>query len=72
MLVQRQVGRVDEEHLPDLGVEWVHTECDDRRALILLGHRHLQLDAVGVFDQCDQLLDLLVGEERPFRSRWGH
>ena len=47
-LVEREVGRVEEEHLADLRVERIEVERDDRGALDLAGHGELELDAVGV------------------------
>ena len=62
MLVEGEVGGVEEVDLADLGVEGVHPQRGDGRAALGVGHRQLQLDAVGVGGQREQLLKLGVGE----------
>ena len=62
--VERQVGRVEEEDLADLGIDRVHAQCRDRRALIGLRDGELELDAVGAADQVAQLGELVVDEPR--------
>ena len=54
VLVEREVGRVEEEDLADLRLERVEPERDDRRAVVRLGHGQLQLDAVRVLDQLEE------------------
>jgi membrane protein YdbS with pleckstrin-like domain len=60
--VQRQVGRVEEADQPDLGIQRIHAERDHGGTVVLLGHRQLQLDAVGARRERDELLDLDVCE----------
>jgi len=60
MLVQRQVRLVEEEHLADLSVQRNQPEGCHGRALIVLWHGQLELDAVGVLYQREQLSELLV------------
>ena len=62
-LVERQVGRVEEEDLPDLGVERIDAEPLQRGALLVLGDRQLELDAVGVLGQREQLGRLFVRDQ---------
>src|SRR5512132_800244 len=68
-LVESQVGGFEEEDLSDLRVERVHAERADGRALVVLGHGQLQLDAVRVFDQVEHLRDLLL--RKGYRGRLG-
>jgi hypothetical protein len=51
LLVEAQVGGVEEEHLADLGVQGVHAEAGDDGAAFGVGHGELELDAVGVAGQ---------------------
>ena len=64
-LVENQVGRVEEEDLADLALQRVEVERRDRRALVALGDRQLELDAVGLADQCEHLRELGFGEPVP-------
>ena len=50
-LVQLEVGRVEEEHLPDLRVERIHLEGRGRRPVGPFRNGQLQLDAVGILDE---------------------
>jgi len=69
--VERQVPCVEEIDLADAGVERVDAERRGGRLPILIRHRELQLDAVRVTDESEQLLDL--GAEEPGRGvRAGH
>ena len=61
-LVEREVRRVEEEDLPDLGIQRVEFEGHDRRALVQLRDRQLQLDGVGLLEQREQPLALFLGE----------
>ena len=45
-LVERELGSVEEEHLPDLRLERIELEGGDRRSLLALRDGQLQLDAV--------------------------
>ena len=45
-----QVGRVEEDHLSEFRFERVEIERRDRRVLIRVWHRQLELDAVGVLE----------------------
>ena len=64
LLIERQARRVEEVNLADLGLQRVHVERLDGRALIRLGNRQLQLHAVGVVHQAEQLAQLIVRELR--------
>jgi hypothetical protein len=69
-LVQRQIGCVEEEHLPDLGFERVESERFDRGALRVRRQRQLQFDAVRAADQSEQLRERLTRQlGQPFRFR---
>ncbi len=68
--VERQVGGVEEVHLPDLRRERVEVERDDQRAPLGVGQRELELDAVGLLDQGERLEQVLVGESE--RRGIGH
>ena len=70
--VERQVGRVEEEHLADLGVEWIDPQRGDGGDVIGLRHRELQLDAVGSLDQREQAGAILVGECAVSRAGCAH
>jgi len=63
-LVQRQIGCVEEEHLPDLGFERVESERFDRGALRVRRQRQLQFDAVRAADQSEQLRERLTRQLR--------
>jgi hypothetical protein len=69
VLAEREIGRVEEEHLADLGIKRVEGERCDGRPLIRIRQGQLQLDAVGAFDERDQLLKLRVAP-RPGASLW--
>ena len=74
-LVQHQVGRVEEEDLPDLRLERVEPEGGDRPLVRARRERDLQLDAVGPADQAEELSELLARElDEPLLSgcRCGH
>ena len=70
--VERELGGVEEEDLADLGLERVERERRDGRALVRLGNRQLQLDAVGPLEGAEQLHELLVREtrRRGGRAHW--
>ncbi len=59
--VEVEIGRVEEEDLPDLGLERVETELGDRSAMIGGRNRELELDAVGLACELEHLHELLVG-----------
>ena len=69
-LVQREVGRVEEEDLPYLRSKRIEPEGTGNREVLGLGDRRLQLDAVRIRDQVEQLCELVVGKQR--RDRGGH
>ena len=60
VLVQRQVGRVEEEDLADLCLEGIHAEGAHGRSVMLLRDRQLELRAVGAVEEGEQLLQLFV------------
>ena len=62
LIVERQIGRVEEHDLANLGLEHIHAEGGDRRRVIGVRHGQLQLDAVGSLDQSEHLRQLLGGE----------
>ena len=60
--VQIEVGCVEEEHLPDLCLERIEAEAGDRGSVVGGGNRELQLDAVRLLRELEELDELLVGE----------
>src|SRR5262249_46811189 len=64
-----EVRGVEERHEADLGLQRIDPERHERRAVRGVRHRDLELDAVGVLDQAEQLLKLLAREARlPLRG----
>ena len=63
-LVERQIGRVEEEHLADLRVERVQLQVVDRSPVLRHRHRQLQLDAVRALHQLQDLLEILARQVR--------
>src|SRR4051794_13318642 len=61
MLVQRELGRVEEEDLANLRLQGVEAERAGGRELGGLGNRQLQLDGVHVLDQAEDLLEFFIG-----------
>jgi hypothetical protein len=59
-LAQRQFRRVEEHDLADLRLERVHAQGVGRGADRRINDSQLQLDAVGVLQQPEQLLDLFI------------
>ena len=57
-----EVGRVEEEDLPDLRLERIEPERGDRGAVRVLGQRHLQLDGVGALEECEEVCELVTGK----------
>ena len=60
--VQRQLGRIEEEHLADLRVERVDAQRPRGVGSRALVDGELELDAVGVFDQAQDRLEVFVRE----------
>ena len=63
--LERELRRVEEEHLPDLRLDRVEPQRVDRGALIDRRHRSLELDAVGALHEGEDPAELLVGEDFP-------
>ena len=61
-LVQRELRSVEEEHLPDLRIKRIHVERDGALREIRVRNGELELDAVGLFDEAEQLDELVVRE----------
>ena len=59
-VVQRQLGRVEEEDLPHLRVERIDAQRRAGAGPGGLGQRELQLDAVGTLDEREDLGQFLV------------
>ena len=75
LLVEREIGRVEERDEADLRVERVEPERRDRGAMVRLGHGQLELDAVGARGQREHLREVLVAEvaqASPAGLRGGH
>ena len=70
-LVQRQVGRVEERHQPDLALERIDVQLLDRRAVALGRYGQLQLDALRALDELEQL-EQLVGVEADLPQIFAH
>jgi len=64
-LVERQVRRVEEEHLADLGLQGIHIQGRYGRAVLGLRPREFQLDAVGALDQVDHAGEIVVRDVYP-------
>ena len=62
LIVERQIGRVEEHDLANLGLEHIHAERGDGRSVISVRHGQLELDAVGSLDQPEHLRQLFGGE----------
>ena len=60
--VERQLGRVEEHHLADLGIQRVEPERADRRALLGGGDGELELDRVRAAQEAHHLRELRIGQ----------
>ena len=61
-LVEREVGRVEEHDLTDLGVEGIDAERLHDVAAMVCRHRELELDAVDRLQEAQQLVQLFDAE----------
>jgi hypothetical protein len=64
VLVEQQVGRIEEDDLTDLSIERIHAQPGHRRPPVPIGHAELQLDAVGALEELQDRRDLLGGQRR--------
>ena len=60
MPVECQLRRVEEEHLADLRPQGIETQRSRRRHLSGFRDGQLELDAVDVLDEGDEILELIV------------
>ena len=66
--IEREVRRIEEHDLPNLRLERVHPQPHHGRAMLQLGHRQLQLDAVRGRKHREQFDQLLLRERSPPRA----
>ena len=71
-LVEREVGRVEEHHLADLGIQRVEPELANRGALLGGGDGELELDRVRAAQEAHQLRELRVAQAGPCGGLGGH
>ena len=70
--IEREVGRVEEHDLADLGIERVEPERADRGSLLGGGHGELELDRVRALQQAHHLGELLVAQAGASGRPGGH
>lgn len=70
--VELKVGRIEEDHLPDLGIQRIEAERADRRTLLGGGDSELELDRIRAAQEAHHLHELRVGQGRANGSLCGH